>query len=434
MISSYVSNDPTTWDDYLASITMAYDCSVHAVTGQSPFWSLYGREPNLPIDLRVTLFQEEQHRGQDGGIGENRGQDGADKEPTDQDAEFTQTERLRILRRAWKDMRKTIEDKGTIRDAYRGDRVCAKTHQLKEGQLVLKRKPADEVRSKFDSRFDGPYRLRSIHPPNMCIQKLHENAKPLTLHVDQVKPFKAAITLPIYSDCRDAPSDAEGNRLDALLNGGHAEAPSEEDPEATAEDEINAVKILPPSPHPITINGNGYWKDLRDHHGRVLIFNGNALEGRARIYALDLDGTIIKTRSGATFPTYKDDWKFWDDTVPEKLRRMHHCDFKVCVFSNQLGLSNEAVDLQALKSKIEDICTAVAVPMQFFVAVSMGSTGNPMSACGGCSKNQRMTMRKFRRSTAPTSKTLPADPPAPTDRPTMQTATSYSQRTQESNS
>ncbi|KAH7697196.1 pol polyprotein [Aphelenchoides avenae] len=377
MLSSYVSVDPTSWDDYLASITMAYNCSVHAITGQSPFWSLYGREPNLPLDLRITLFQEQQHRGEDGGIGENRGQDGAVREPTDQEAELAQTERLRILRRAWKDMRKTIEDKGTIRDAYRDDRVRAKAHQLKEGQLVLKRKPAEEVRSKFDYRFDGPYRLRSINPPNVTIQKLHENAKQLTLHVDQVKPFKAAITLPIYSDCRDAPLDAEGERLDALLNGEHAEASSEEEREATAGDEVNAVRILPPSPHPITINENGYWKDVRDNRGHVLIFNANALEGRARICALNLDGTIIKTRSGATFPKHKDDWQFWNETVPEKLRRMHHCDFKVCVFSNQFGLSNGAADLQALKSKIEDVCDAIAVPMQFFVAVSDGFYRKP---------------------------------------------------------
>jgi len=109
----------------------------------------------------------------------------------------------------------------------------------------------------------------------------------------------------------------------------------------------------------------------------VLIFSANGLEGRARICAHDLDGTIIKTRSGATFPKSKDDWQFWNDAVPEKLRRMHFCDSKLSVFSNQLGAGNGRVDLEAFKSKIEDICNAVAIPMQFFISTSEGFYRKP---------------------------------------------------------
>lgn len=60
MISAYADDNGTNLCKVLAPLTFAYNCSTHKTTAKSPFWTMYGRNPCLPIDLRTRLFQEEQ--------------------------------------------------------------------------------------------------------------------------------------------------------------------------------------------------------------------------------------------------------------------------------------------------------------------------------------------------------------------------------------
>jgi len=39
-----------------------------------------------------------------------------------------------------------------------------------------------------------------------------------------------------------------------------------------------------------------------------------------KIAAFDLDGTLIKTKSGYKIPKNGDDWMWWHDKVPKKLK------------------------------------------------------------------------------------------------------------------
>ena len=49
----YVSSDQKDWDEHLQSILLAYRVSPSEVTGDSPFFLLYGREPRLPMDVSL---------------------------------------------------------------------------------------------------------------------------------------------------------------------------------------------------------------------------------------------------------------------------------------------------------------------------------------------------------------------------------------------
>jgi hypothetical protein len=51
MLATYTNNNQTNWDLFLPIVLFAYRTSVQTTTGESPFRLLYGRDPNLPLDL-----------------------------------------------------------------------------------------------------------------------------------------------------------------------------------------------------------------------------------------------------------------------------------------------------------------------------------------------------------------------------------------------
>jgi hypothetical protein len=53
MITAYIDEDQEDWDLNLNKIAFAYNTSVHAMTGQTPFEMMFGRRPKIPIDLLI---------------------------------------------------------------------------------------------------------------------------------------------------------------------------------------------------------------------------------------------------------------------------------------------------------------------------------------------------------------------------------------------
>ncbi|KAH9464469.1 hypothetical protein Pst134EB_004004 [Puccinia striiformis f. sp. tritici] len=69
---------------------------------------------------------------------------------------------------------------------------------------------------------------------------------------------------------------------------------------------------------------------------------GTCLHGRcgdpspsSKIAAFDIDGTLIRVKSGKKFPTNADDWKLWASNVPKKLQEAHANGFAIVLLSNQ---------------------------------------------------------------------------------------------------
>lgn len=70
---------------------------------------------------------------------------------------------------------------------------------------------------------------------------------------------------------------------------------------------------------------------------------------------IDLDNTLITTRSGKKYPIHSKDWKFIPETL-DAIQYYHRNDYMVIILSNQLGIEEGYVIEEAFVSKLEEIC------------------------------------------------------------------------------
>eukprot|EP01094_Clydonella_sp_ATCC50884_P005406 TRINITY_DN1433_c0_g1_i5.p1 TRINITY_DN1433_c0_g1~~TRINITY_DN1433_c0_g1_i5.p1 ORF type:complete len:537 (-),score=104.05 TRINITY_DN1433_c0_g1_i5:658-2073(-) len=102
-----------------------------------------------------------------------------------------------------------------------------------------------------------------------------------------------------------------------------------------------------------------FWSE----HGTAFVYLPEEYRPREAIVALDMDGTVIKTRSGRTFATGPTDWVFWDESVPHKLREVYDSGAAVVIMSNQGGVGTGKVSPQTLMEKVNDIIAEIDRPV-----------------------------------------------------------------------
>ncbi|EFA06186.1 Bifunctional polynucleotide phosphatase/kinase-like Protein [Tribolium castaneum] len=113
-------------------------------------------------------------------------------------------------------------------------------------------------------------------------------------------------------------------------------------------------------------SNSGKWEEI---DGRdLLIFTTDNCEPQSTIAAFDLDGTLIKTKSGARFPKDPNDWVLNINSIPQKLQKLHDKGHKIVILTNQSGLSNDFSKVKGFKGKIEAIIAKLSVPAQVFIA------------------------------------------------------------------
>jgi bifunctional polynucleotide phosphatase/kinase len=103
-------------------------------------------------------------------------------------------------------------------------------------------------------------------------------------------------------------------------------------------------------------------------HGQYLDTTFNKIN---KFACFDLDDTLITTKSGNTFATSGDDWKFLYKNVDEKLYELYDDKFIIVIITNQAGLLKKTggVDVDTWKSKITSIVQSINVPIIIFAAL-----------------------------------------------------------------
>eukprot|EP00731_Ephydatia_muelleri_P024547 Em0016g818a len=59
MLSKVVSENQRNWDENLQKVLFAYRTAVHDSTGYTPFLVMFGRSPNLPVDVMLGRYRED---------------------------------------------------------------------------------------------------------------------------------------------------------------------------------------------------------------------------------------------------------------------------------------------------------------------------------------------------------------------------------------
>jgi len=107
------------------------------------------------------------------------------------------------------------------------------------------------------------------------------------------------------------------------------------------------------------------WKDVDDY---FYVMDSPEIKGSAKIASFDMDSTLVEPKSGAKFPTGRNDWKWWDDRVIPKLKELYEDGFKIIIFTNQGGIEKNKTNKSDITGKITDLAEELGFPMQAFIA------------------------------------------------------------------
>ena len=156
------------WQEWVAAMTHAYNCTVSKTTGFSPYFLMYGREPQLPIDIELSLPGRHQ--------------------------EFNVNSYVeRLLHKiyvAFHKARENIAKDAVHRKQYYDQKL--RCHTLKEGDIILVQRNLFDSQYKIADKWeDEPYRVVSQmdDSPVYHIQSLDNPSAPCgVLHRNMLHP------------------------------------------------------------------------------------------------------------------------------------------------------------------------------------------------------------------------------------------------------
>ena len=97
-----------------------------------------------------------------------------------------------------------------------------------------------------------------------------------------------------------------------------------------------------------------------------------------KIACFDLDGTLIKCKSGKKFPIDENDWVFFSNNVINELRYHYTNKYSIVIVTNQSGLNNNETKFKQWKTKLENICNTINIPIIILSSISHDKYRKPL--------------------------------------------------------
>ncbi|KAL3472793.1 polynucleotide kinase 3 phosphatase-domain-containing protein [Aspergillus californicus] len=99
--------------------------------------------------------------------------------------------------------------------------------------------------------------------------------------------------------------------------------------------------------------------------------------GKLKVAAFDFDSTLVKTASGNKFPSHANDWKWWNECVPSRLRELNKEGFQLVIMSNQKAVrlkkektGGDSKSLTILKGRLSNMMKELNVPLSAYAATA----------------------------------------------------------------
>lgn len=145
------------------------------------------------------------------------------------------------------------------------------------------------------------------------------------------------------------------------------------------------VEIIPDSPEikrsPKTFQSDPAEETTFERlaNGQLYMLTWKGVLPSEKIAAYDIDGTIIKTKSGRVFAKDMDDWQLAYPEVPGKLKDLHRNGFKIVFLTNQSGMTIGKLKPEDFKRKLTGIITKLNIPIQVLIATGVNKYRKPMT-------------------------------------------------------
>uniref|UniRef100_A0A1B0D571 PNK FHA domain-containing protein n=2 Tax=Phlebotomus papatasi TaxID=29031 RepID=A0A1B0D571_PHLPP len=131
-----------------------------------------------------------------------------------------------------------------------------------------------------------------------------------------------------------------------------------------------------PEQSPAKVAKKESWTGLDGN--QLYVWTASGVMSSPKIASYDIDGTIIKTKSGNVFPKNIDDWMLAYPEVPGKLKKYHGEGFKVVFFTNQAAISKKKLKIEDFVNKVKKVVGKINIPIQVFISTGKGIYRKPM--------------------------------------------------------
>lgn len=117
------------------------------------------------------------------------------------------------------------------------------------------------------------------------------------------------------------------------------------------------------------------WEEI--DKGELYIYTSKGVKSSKKIAGFDMDGTLIKTKSGKAHPVDINDWEIALPVVSQKLKEQLLDGFRIVIFSNQAPIGKGRVKIEDFKKKFESIVLKLNIPVQAYFATGKGFYRKP---------------------------------------------------------